>query len=119
MPDALSNWAANMMLQTIPSNCYLAAHLFDPGALGDPSTEVSGGGYVRQPISFRVAGNRFRVSSSGGVFPGMPLCTVQYLAVWTAIGAGHIVFSKQLSPPIPVSASGQLLFAAGDIAVQL
>jgi hypothetical protein len=120
MPDVLSNWAANAALDLIlPTGCYLAAHLSDPSPLGNTGSEVAGGAYQRQPIGFADASNRTRVSSNAQTFPGMPACIVTHLAVWTAIGGGHMVFSKPLSPPIPVLASGQLRTAAGDVALSL
>lgn len=120
MSDVLSNWAANTALQAmLPPGCYLAAHLADPGVLGSSGTEVAGGGYQRQPINFSYATNRTRVSTNAQIFPGMPGCIVRYLAVWTAIGGGHIVFTKLLPTPITVLPSGQLLAAKGDVAISL
>lgn len=121
MSDVLSNWAANASLQLIlPPGCYLAAHLSDPSPLGNTGSEVAGGAYVRQPISFADASNRTRVSINAQTFPGMPACIVVYLAVWTAISGGHMVFVKKLADPgITVLESGQLLVAAGDVALSL
>lgn len=120
MADVLSNWAANTAISAVlAGNCYLACHLSDPGSLGDTTTEVAGGGYIRQKITFHPASGRTAVSSNAQTFPGMPACTVTHLAVWTAVSGGHLVFSKALSPAIAVSTSGQLLAAAGDVAISL
>lgn len=120
MTDILSNWAANAALQLIlPPGCHLAAHLSDPTPLGNTGSEVAGGAYQRQPISFADASNRTRVSIVAQLFPGMPACIVAWLAVWTSVGGGHLVFAKLLEEPITVLESGQLLVAAGDIALSL
>jgi hypothetical protein len=120
MPDVLSNWAANAALGLIlPKGCYLAAHLSDPTPIGNGGSEVAGGGYERQPINFAPESNRARVSNNAQTFPGMPACLVTFLAVWTAIAGGHLVTAKQLASAISVLESGQLLVAAGDIAVGL
>lgn len=120
MPDVLSNWAANTALQVIlPSGCFLACHLSDPTALGVIGSEVGGGGYLRQLIKFGPASNRTRVSTNAQRFPGMPAVTVTHLGVWTAIGGGHFVFGKILPSPIVVYESGQMLVAAGDVALSL
>jgi hypothetical protein len=118
--DVLSNWAANAALQEIlPPGCHLAAFLSDPSPLGNIGAEVAGGGYQRQPIGFGPAANRTRVSTNAQIFPGMPACLVRYLAVMTALAGGHMVFAKRLATPISVLESGQLLVAAGDIAIGL
>lgn len=120
MGEVLSNWAANLALQTIlPPGCYLACHQSDPTVLGNAGSEVAGGGYQRQPISFGPATNRVRVSSNAQTFPGMPVSVVTYLAVWTAIAGGHLVFAKQLPSALSVTVSGQVLAARGDVAVSL
>jgi hypothetical protein len=118
--DVLSDWAANAALNyIIPKSAVLAAHLSDPTALGNAGSEVAGGGYQRQPISFAPSSNRTRVCTNAQIFPGMPQCIVAYLAVWTVIGGGFMVFAKKLATPISVLASGQLLSAVGDIAISL
>jgi len=118
MADILSNWAANAALGVIlPKNAFLALHQSDPTPAANTGSEVGGGGYERQPIGFADSGNRSRVSISAQVFPGMPACVVTHLAVWTAIGGGHMTFAKQLATPISVLESGQFLVAAGDIAM--
>lgn len=120
MPDVLSNWAANAALDLVlPTGCYLACHVSDPSPLGNTGSEVAGGAYQRQPISFADASNRTRVSVNAQTFPGMPACIVTHLAVWTAIGGGHLVFSRALLTPMPVLASGQVRTAAGDVALSL
>lgn len=118
--DVLSNWAANAALQVIlPPGCFLACHLSDPSPLGNTGSEVAGGGYVRQPISFADATNRTRVSTNALIFPGMPACLLTHLGVWTAVGGGHMTFARKLVPAIAVLESGQLLVAVGDIALTL
>jgi hypothetical protein len=49
----------------------------------------------------------------------MPACTVRYLAVWTAISGGDMIFAVVLGAALAVPASGQVLCAAGDVAVSL
>lgn len=118
MGDILSNWAANAALDVVlPKNAFLGLHQSDPTPAANTGSEVGGGGYERQPIKFADAGNRVKVSISAQTFPGMPACTVKYLAVWTAVGGGHMTFAKELDDPIEVEESGQFLVAAGDIAM--
>lgn len=119
MSDVLSNWMANTLLGYVPPGCYLACFQSDPTPLGSTGSEVAGGGYVRQPISFFAPSNRTIVSSNGQIFAGMPVVIVAYLGVMTAIGGGHLVFSKQLPSALRVAASGQVIVQPGDVALSL
>lgn len=119
MSSVLSNYAGNTALAVLLNRpgLYLACHTSDPTVLGLLSTEVAGGGYIRQSIGFSAPGSKTCASTNAQTFPGMPAVTATYLAVWTAISAGNMIFSLLLSTPLVVLASGQVLCAAGDIAI--
>lgn len=121
MTSVLSNYAGNTALATLlnKKGLYLACHTSDPTVLGLLASEVAGGGYVRQPITMSVPGTKTCASTNAQVFPGMPACVVTYLAVWTSISAGNMIYSILLGTPLTVLASGQVLAAAGDVAVTL
>lgn len=119
--SVLSNWAGNQALVLLlqRKGLYLAVHETDPGVTGDLATEVAGGGYIRQPILFSMPGSKTCASTNAQTFPGMPACVARYLAVWTAISGGQLIFPILLTPSITVPESGQLLAAAGDVALTL
>lgn len=120
MTSILSNHAGNANLtQLLDGTTYVALHLTDPTATGLLATEVAGGGYIRQPITYAAATGKIRVSTKALIFPGMPACIVAFLAGWDAISAGNMIWRKELSPHITVLASGQFLVAVGDIAVKV
>lgn len=122
MTSALSNWLAGQILATYLQNktgLYLALHLSDPTAAGLLASEAAGGGYVRQPISFAPPSAKACASSNPQVFTGLIVMTVTYLAVWDNIAQGNMQFSWPLATPIVTTASGQILCAAGDVALQL
>jgi hypothetical protein len=113
----LSTWAANSSLDFLLASAFLSCHIDDPTPAGLGSTEILGGGYQRQPITFSGAANRAAVSNNPQVFTGMPECTVFWLGVWNGLAGGRMVSAVQVSPAIPVPASGQFVVAAGDIAI--
>jgi hypothetical protein len=119
--SVLSNYAGNAALaHLLGPGKYLACHVADPTVTGLLASEVAGGGYVRQPITMASPSGKTAVSTNAQIFPGMPACVVIGLAVWDAIAAGHMIFFKALVVPgITVTESGQLLAAAGDVAVSL
>lgn len=117
MADVLSNWGANTAIEALLAGAtYLTAHTSDPTAAGLIGTEVSGGGYSRQPVTFSSAASRSTTTTNPQVFSGMPSVTVTHLGVWTAITGGNMILVKMLTTPITIEASGQLVVAAGDLA---
>lgn len=121
MTSVLSNYAGNAALVDLLNRpgLYLACHTSDPTVLGLLATEVAGGGYVRQPITMSIPGVKTCASTNAQTFPGMPAATIPFFAIWTAISAGNMIVPIPLLTPLVVLASGQVLCAAGDIAVTL
>lgn len=113
-----SNYAGNRALayNLGQSGLYLAVHVSDPGVLGDLSTEVAGGGYLRQPITFSDPSGKACVNTIKAYFSGMPIATAEWLAVWDSPGAGNMIARHQLTPTIDVDEDGQLRVEAGDLA---
>lgn len=104
--------------------CWLGLHETEPTAAGDPSTEVTGGGYVRQRIIFGSPSSKTVTSINNQIFSGMPATTIRWVAVWSAQFGGRVIAVIQLlsggSPSSQsVPAGGQFLGAAGDVAVSL
>jgi hypothetical protein len=116
----LSNYAGNLALSTLlgPGK-YLALHESDPTATAILATEVAGGGYARQPVTFAAPSSKTAVSTNAQVFPGLPVVVVTYIAVWDAAGGGHMIFALQLAVPEDTTLSGQFLAAVGDVALSL
>lgn len=94
MPD-LSTYAANSILNhyfrnqafTPVATVYLSLHTADPGLTG--ASEVAGGSYARQAITFGVAASKSITSSNTVDFTGMPAATVTHLGIWDASTAGN------------------------------
>jgi hypothetical protein len=121
MTDAISGYAANAALAALlnVSGLYLALHTSDPSVASDPTTtEVAGGNYSRQPLTFAVPSSRSTKSTNGQRFV-MPACTVTHMAVWNAASAGQFLFSTALSPALVAVDHSTFVVTAGDMAVSL
>lgn len=119
MASVLSNYLGNKVLADNLTNgvCYLALHTADPTVTGLTSTEVAGGSYLRQLITFSAVSSKTTLSTNSQTFTGMPAAIVTYLAVWNDPTSGNMLVSFALSPSITVPVSGNFLAARGDIAV--
>lgn len=121
MSDVCSNYFGNLLLHLtlVKSGGWLALHTGDPGVLGDPTTELAGGGYIRQRILFNEASGKAVVSNNAQTFIGVPAGLITWLGIWDDQVASHLLVAKQLAAPLTPTANAHFLAAAGDVAVQL
>lgn len=121
MAAAVSNFLGNAVLQNIftAPGAWLAMHNADPGPTGDPTTEWAAGGYARQFVTFSSPGSKSVVSTNGQLFSGLTAGSLLWLGLWNAVSGGGFLMSIPVTPPIIITASGQLRLAAGDIGIQL
>ena len=103
--SVLSNYAANTMLNALlyNHNTYIGLHITDPGVLGDYGSEVSGGSYIRQAVTFSDAGSRSSGNTTQATFTDMPAVIVSYIGVWDASTTGNLIAYKALASPITVA----------------
>jgi hypothetical protein len=118
---SLSNNTANNMLNSVFYNhpTWVALHTADPGVLGDPAYEVSGGDYVRQPIVFTNAGSRTTGNSGQATFHGMPDVVVTHISVWNAVTVGQMLAVKDLAAPVTVAEGYSFVIPAVSLAITL
>lgn len=121
MSSVLGNSFANSALLTYfhQANTWLGLHLTDPGALGDMSTEMFGGGYHRQPINWGPPSSKTIATTNYQKFEDLPSGTVNYLGVWNAASTGNILVRFQLGVPVPVSTGDIFTALPGDISFTL
>ena len=113
----MTNWGANTALEAaLAGPTWLGLHSDDPSPLGSPSSELGGGGYARQPISFAAAASRTKVSVNAQVFSGLLPAAVPYFMVWTLLSGGHGIVVIELDVPLQTKPYGQVRVAVGDIA---
>lgn len=115
--NALVSAEARNTAYTGPSTLYVSLHTADPGATG--ASEVSGGSYARQAVTF-AAPSGGTASNSGVLnFTGMPAVTVTHISLWDASTAGTFHQSGALTSSVVVASGNTLQFAAGAITFQV
>ena len=84
-----------------------------------PGTEVSGGGYARQPAAFSAAVNREIVNSADLQFPTATADwgTVVGFGLFDAETGGNLLVFASLSTPKNVLTGDQPYFPAGELSV--
>lgn len=125
MAGNLTDYAENKLLDhllgtasyTMPTT-YVALYTVAPTD-SSAGTEVTGGSYARQAVSF--------ASSSGGAtsntanidFTGMPACTVVAIGITDASSSGNILVYGTLAVNKTLDAGDTLRVATGDLDISL
>ena len=125
---AISTYLANKLLDhtlrnvayTPPSTVYLALYTSAPGA-GDTGTEVSGGGYARQAVTFSPASGGQIVNSADVVFPAATASwgTITHVGVRDAATGGNLLYYAALSTVKTIAAGDQIKFPAGQLSFSM
>ena len=88
-------------IQAQPLDLYLALHLGDPTSAGLSSTELSGGSYRRQRITFAepvLEGTEFYTTNRSLItFIGLPNSVVTYFGIWDAESGGRMWLSGAMT----------------------
>lgn len=83
---------------------YASLHTADPGLTG--TSEASGGGYARQPITWGAPASG--TASGGTVTFSVAAATYAYVGYWDAVSAGTFVGSYALQASMTFGAAGSL-----------
>jgi hypothetical protein len=96
-------------------NGFLSLHTADPGTTG--ASEVSGGSYARQSITWAAASGGTQLSSNGQTFTNMPSAAGNlWIGLWTLVSAGVFGWgdaTAAVTGPIPSGAT--VTFATGAV----
>jgi hypothetical protein len=124
---AMSDYLANALVDhtfggaafTQPADHYVALYTVAPTA-STPGTEVVGGSYARQPVTFiDGAGDGQRENDAAVVFADMPAVTVVASAVLDAVTAGNMLVHGNLGSNRTMAAGETLTAEAGSLIVTL
>lgn len=124
---SFSNYLENKVLlhvfgataYTAPATLYVALFTSDPGETGS-GTEVSGGSYARQTITFTVTANQ--ASNTAAVeFPTATASwgTVTYAAIYDASTSGNMLAYGALTTSKTIASGDVLRIPAGDFDINL
>lgn len=125
---ALSNYLEDKLLDitlrasiwTAPNKVYLALYTSDPTD-ENTGTEVTGGTYARQQITF-VQPSNGTVRSFADVLFSVATAgwgTITHFGILDALTGGNLLFHGALTNPKTIALDDQLKIAAGDISVTL
>ena len=123
MSDALSNYLENKLLDLVLRKQSYTAHdiyvgLFtsDPTDVGT-GTEVSGGSYARQAVTFTSPTGGATSNTADIYFPAASAAwgTVTHFALFDAVTGGNILFHGTLDIPKIINTADQFKFPQGYI----
>ena len=112
-------WAFTTSSATRPTSWYLALYTSAPGEAGG-GTEVSGGGYARQSVTFTVSGNE--ATNSGAIeYPTATgsYGTVTHVGVFDASSGGNLIAYAALATSKVIDTGDVLRVPAGDLDITL
>lgn len=92
---------------------YASLHTAEPNVSG--SSEVTGGSYTREAISWAAASGGTAVSDAQIVFDVPTGTTITHLGYWSASTAGTFYGSRQLDTSQTFSSAGTYTIAAGNL----
>lgn len=124
----ISTYLANKLLDhslrnvsfTPPTAVYVALYTSDPTA-ADTGTEVSGGGYARQQVTFNVASGGQITNNSDIIFPTATASwgTITHIGIRDAATGGNLLYFSTLSIPKTIDAGDQLKIPAGQLVINM
>lgn len=124
MSDYLENALINAVLRgtayTSPSKVYIGLFTSNPTD-ENSGTEVTGGAYARQEITFGAPTNGVSYSSADVLFPVATASwgTVTHIGIFDASTGGNLLFHGALTNAKTIAEDDQLKIVAGNVSVTL
>jgi len=120
LENALINATLRNTSYTSPSTVYLALYTSDPTD-ADTGTEVSGGSYARQSITFGAPSNGASTNTAAIEFPQATGSwgTVAYIGIRDASTAGNLLYHTALDASKTIATGDVFRVAIGSLSVTL
>lgn len=127
MADNLTNTAENLALDWIngvgsptrPTTPLKVALVTANGSDSAAGTEVSGGSYVRQSVTFDSAASGATQNAGAVTFTNMPAVTVVGVEVWDNAGTPVRIWYGALTANKTLNAGDTFIIAIGDLDLSL
>jgi len=126
MANNLTNVAENLVLDhflgvtNYPFDSTIFVGLYTVAPTDSTSgTEVTGGSYARQAITFDAAVDGATQNSSNVDFTGMPATTTVAIAIHTAVAGGTMLMYGTLTTAKQTDAGDTLRIAEGDLDISI
>lgn len=100
------------------STPHLALYTTNPTA-GDTGTEVTGGSYARQPITFGTTTGGARSNTATITFSGLPTANITHYGIRDALSGGNLLAFGTLSSAAATVTGDQIQFAIGQVQISL
>jgi hypothetical protein len=120
LENALINVTLRNTAYTSPTTVYLALYTSDPTD-ADTGTEVSGGSYARQSITFGAPSNGVSTNSAAIEFPQATGSwgTVAYIGIRDALTTGNLLYHTPLDVSKVIATGDIFKIAIGSLSVTL
>lgn len=120
LENALINGTIRGTTYTAPTTVYLALYTSDPTD-ADTGTEVSGGSYVRQSITFGAPSNGSSTNSAAIEFPQATASwgTITHVGIRDAITSGNLLYHTPLDSSKVIGTGDVFKITTGNLSVTL
>jgi hypothetical protein len=120
LENALINATLRNTSYTSPTTVYVALYTTDPTD-ADTGTEVSGGSYARQAVTFGSPSNGVSTNSASVTFPTASgnWGTVTHIGIRDASTAGNLLYHTPLDTAKTVNSSDVFTISSGNLSVTL
>lgn len=120
LENALINGTLRGSTFTAPTNVYVALYTTDPTD-ADTGTEVSGGSYARQIVTFGAPSNGVSTSNADVTFPTATASwgTVAYIGLRDASSGGNLLYHTALDASKTIDTGDVFKINSGNLSVTL
>jgi hypothetical protein len=120
LENALINVTLRNTAYTSPTTVYLALYTSDPTD-ADTGTEVSGGSYARQSITFGAPSNGVSTNTAAIEFPQCTASwgTVTHIGIRDALTTGNLLYHTPLDNSKTIDSGDIFKIAIGSLSVTL
>lgn len=120
LENALINATLRNTSYTSPTTCFVALYTSDPTD-ADTGTEVSGGSYARQSVTFGAPSNGVSTNSATITFPTATGSwgTVAYIGIRDASSAGNLLYHAPLTASKTIASGDIFTITSGNLSVTL
>ena len=120
LENALINVTLRATSYTAPTTVYVALYTTDPTD-ADAGTEVTGGSYARQAVTFAAPSNGVSTNSADVTFPTATASfgTVTHIGLRDALTAGNLLYHTPLDVSKTIATGDIFKITTGNLSVTL
>lgn len=115
LSDALLDHTLRNTAYTSPTTVYLALFTAMPGVDGTGGTEVAGGSYARQAVTFGASATGVSSSSASLTFSSMPAAVVVGAGLYDALTVGNMLHFGPWGSYSSITATTDFVIAVSDV----